>query len=77
MDVAVDSSGFSIKTVLAYNIKRVLYSEKAKELGIPLWVNFQTGIRGETPKTPLFVYMLFNRSSVPPPRVRCRGHLDL
>jgi transposase len=27
--------------VLAYNIKRVLYIEEAKELGIPLWVNCQ------------------------------------
>jgi len=27
--------------VLAYNIKRVLYIERAKELGIPLWVSCQ------------------------------------
>ena len=27
--------------VLAYNVKRVLYIERAKDLGIPLWVNCQ------------------------------------
>ena len=27
--------------VLAYNVKRVLYMERAKDLGIPLWVNCQ------------------------------------
>jgi len=27
--------------VLAYSIKRVLYIERAKELGIPLWVSCQ------------------------------------
>jgi hypothetical protein len=50
--------------VLAYNIKRVLYIERAKDLGIPPLGKLpviSNWHRQGTPEIPRLVYMLFNK----------------